>query len=273
MIGAVVLAALLTLPAGAAASTKSATTTLPGSGTATGTVKAKCPSGKRATGGGFKAPAVDRSDVNPLVIVVESRKAGQRSWQVSGLTGGISSAQPLTALVHCRDGAPKTKQKSATLPVAPPEGAISSAAASCGSDGKAQSGGFLVPLASASTPNQALIIDSFRSAAKSWLSRAEYLTGSPTLTSYADCAKEAAPKARPGSGVISSALGELKTALSGKCKEGTKVAAGGFSQPNATFSSRYEFPWQSFRTGKQWQISASHSGAGSTTLISIAYCI
>jgi hypothetical protein len=263
--------ALLALPASAAASTKSASTTLPGLPPgATGTAKAKCPHGQRATGGGFQAPAYSAT---AKVVVFESRKVGQRSWQVSGVENSSAPAT-LTVFVYCSDSAPKTKQKSMTLPVAPSGMTFTSAVASCGHAGRAQAGGFLSLLVAPSFPNVAVIIDSFRASGKSWQSRARYDGGAPTLTSYVYCADQKAPKARPGS-VTSSTFGELKTALSGKCRHGTRVLAGGVSQPDATLSGAhgyYVFPWEWLRAGKSWQASAYHSGSLSTTLTSIAYC-
>jgi hypothetical protein len=266
----ILAAALLALPVSASASTKSENATLTAAGQ-TVTLTPKCPHGQRATGGGFLSPPPGGT----LAIVYESRKIGQRRWRVSTEEGGGPGVLPVTAFVYCSAGAPRTKEKSTAVAV-PNVPAFASAAASCGNAGKAQAGGFS---SSVPVPGFAFagIIDSFRVSKKTWRTRA-FNTGGvpePTLTSYAYCADVGSPKARSGSGVTSSTHLEPKTALSGKCKHGTHVEAGGFSQPDATLTPTvdlYQFPWESLRVGKRWQHSAQHFGTLSTTLTSIAYC-
>jgi hypothetical protein len=268
------LAVFLAAPASAPAGTKSATTTLPGGTAAPGTATAKCPRHQRATGGGFAAPATDYLTAATVAVdVFESRKIGQRSWRVSGIEQGTSPAA-LSAFVYCSNDASKTKEHSSNVAIAAGN-TITAADASCGSSGKAQAGGFLVPTVSPLV-NDGPIVDSFRVGGKTWRSRAVRIAGAPTLTSYAYCAKTGAPKARGGS--ISATGDALVTADSNRCKRGTAIAAGGFSQLNATqggaaaTTGRYFFPWESVRVGKRWRTSAIHYGLLSTTLTSIAYC-
>jgi hypothetical protein len=276
-LAAVAAAALLSTPAAASASTKSKTIILPGNDTTTaaGTVTAKCPKGQRATGGGFRTAALGSSGGTVRVLMSESRKVGQRSWRVSGFED-FGSPVPLTAFVYCSEDAPKTKAKSQTVNVpdaSPPP--IVSADASCGGAGQAQAGGFFTPVAY--LVPYALIFDSFRAGGKIWRTRAVSVFGTPPLTSYAYCAETSSPKARAAS-VVTATDGALVTAQSKKCRDGTAIAAGGFSQPNATNGGTpatngfYAFVWESFRTGKRWQVSAQHGGMLSTTLTSIAYC-
>jgi hypothetical protein len=260
------LVALLALPASAAASTRSTTVTVPGFDAGVGVAKATCPRHQRATGGGF----VTASDSIAVMLVFESRKIGQRSWRVSA--ADKDTPQTLTAFVYCDKDAVKTKEKLITV-TAPAGSGLVAADASCGSAGRAQAGGFVQPLVPPTYPNQADMVDSFRSSKKSWRSRMSpaFGTGTPSLTTYVYCADVRAPKARSGS-VTSSTNGERLTALSADCQHHTHPFAGGFSQPNATTSDVFILPFQSFRSGKHWQVSARHNGSASTTLNSIAYC-
>jgi hypothetical protein len=261
------VAILAACPASAPAATRSQSLTLTANGQEA-TLVPTCPKGQRATGGGFLAPP--NKPTPPVVYVNESRKSGQRSWRVSVGQGG-SGALPVTAYAYCDAEAPKTKEKSVTVPV--PPSAIATAEARCSGAGKTQAGGFSgPPRSSGSFMN---ILDSFRSAKKSWRSRGFAAAGSPTLTSYLYCADAGSPKARSGS--TSTSLEAPVSALSAPCKRGTHVGAGGFSQPTASFfalgGSFFDVPWESFRSGKRWRHSAQHSGTASTTLNSIAYCV
>jgi hypothetical protein len=259
------LVALLVIPASAAAGTKAQSATLTTAGQEI-TLTPKCSRGQRATGGGFRA-SPPPSGLSPVAAFYESHKAGQRSWRVSAQETGGSSPILMTAYVYCAKHAAKTKTKMTTVPVS--ASGFSVADASCGSAGKAQSGGFAVP--PPSSGNVGRLADSFRAAKKTWRSRALSSGGSPTLTSYADCADEASPKARSGS-TSANVSGANVTALSAECKRGAKPVAGGFSQLDAVIGSRYIFPYEFFRNGKSWRASAQHLGSPGTTLTSIAYC-
>jgi hypothetical protein len=260
---ACLLGGLLALPASASAGTKSQSTTLAGDGSVAA-LSAKCPEGQRASGGGFLASPPDASS---LVRIYESRKSGQRSWRVLAELNGDGPLN-LTAFAYCSADAPKTKERSTTIALTPSTTTIQTADAGCGGAGKAMAGGF-------STTVSALIFDSLRADKKTWRSRARVLEGSPPLTSYAYCADEPKPAARTGS-TSSSTSGTLHTALSAECKKGTKVVAGGFSQPTAqivpTPNGIFSFFYESVKIGKRWRVSATHIGIASTTLNSIAYC-
>jgi hypothetical protein len=268
-IGSLAAVGLLAFSGTALASTRSTTITLPGSPPLLPmSATAKCPKHKRATGGGFlTAPFT----ADPAVFVFESRKVGQRSWRVSAAENG-SSAVPITVFVYCSKGAPKTTEKSATIAV-PAGPGIFSADASCGSSGKARAGGFLTPL-SPPFANSGNMVDSFRLGAKTWRSRFYPQIGTPTLTSYAYCAKEKKPKARIGTAF--SPLGPVSsnvTALSAGCTRGTAPVAGGFSAPDTTQAGiGFSLPYESLRAGKSWRVSEHHNDPASHALQAIAYC-
>jgi hypothetical protein len=250
-------------PAAASASTRSASLTL--GNAQEGTVIAKCPKHQRATGGGFLGPAIG----GPQAFFTDSRKVGQRSWLVSAFTSG--SPVTITGYVYCAKDAPKTTQKAST-------GAVSSttipgggADAKCSSGKKAQAGGF--SLSHPSSGSYAIVFDSFRVGSKTWRSRAQHNTGTPTVTSYVYCADQAAPKTRSGSVVTSTNGTQPSTARSADCKRGTKVVAGGISQADASAGGWYlNGPWESFKVGKGWQTSGLHVAFNPTTLTAIAYC-
>jgi hypothetical protein len=255
--------ALLALPAGAMAGTKSKSATLSSVGQIA-SLSPKCPKGQKATGGGFKIAPAGTSEVS----IYESRKSGQRRWRVSAQEPAVAAVRTLTAYVYCSADAPKTKESAATV-TAPLSLAYVNGDAKC-SSGKARAGGFLFP-----PPATTLLFqsDSFRLDSKTWRTGARN-PGGPTasFTSYVYCAS-GKPKARSGSTSVptDSTPG---TAVSAACKSGTKLLAGGFSQPGVN-AMVYYFPIsESFKTGKSWRVSALHlaAPAGPSTLTSYAYC-
>jgi hypothetical protein len=268
---AVACAVLIALPASAAAGTKSKIATAAGH-QAILTATAKCPSGQRATGGGFATPAIALA--TPFMQVYESRKVGQRSWRASGQIadpGATAKAFTLTAYVYCRDGAPATKSKSATVTSAGvPPLAFFTADAKC-SSGKAQAGGFVGPLPNTGgSGSNHFVSDSYRVDKKTWRSRMGSQTPGTPFTSYVYCADEKKPAARSGSAPAPNSLG-VATALSAECKRGTKPVAGGFSQPASTPSGGFFLLInESLKTGKRWRVSGIK--LGTATLNSIAYC-
>jgi hypothetical protein len=267
--GGLLLAALLAMPASAAAGTKSKTATAAGH-FSIASATAKCPSGQRATGGGFSAPPFT---AGLFIQVYESRKVGQRSWRASGqIFDGAASdgSRTITAFVYCSDGAPSTKAKSASVTSADASTAFLAADAKC-SSGKAQAGGFLGPPPVTVGSTNGAVTDSYRADKKTWRSRMLSFETGLTLTSYVYCADVKKPPARLGS-TTSDTSTTLHTALSAECKRGTKPVAGGFNQPNAAVTGRFAFFYESLKSGKRWRVSARHSFTNSTTLNSIAYC-
>jgi hypothetical protein len=266
----ILAAALLALPANATASTRSESATAMGHLAIT-SATAKCPSGQRATGGGFTAPALAPTGASPGLLVHESRKIGQRSWRVSAQVidlGASGQAFTVRASVYCSDAAPSTKSKSANV-TSTGTTLVYGADARCGS-GKAQAGGFRGPPPNAGIDSY-VVEDSYRADKKTWRSRMATEGAGATLTSYVYCADEKKPAARTGS--VTAADNTFHTALSAKCKQGTKPVAGGFSQPSANLASGGGFVQvnQSVKSGKRWRVTARHSGL-SSTLNSIAYC-
>src|SRR5262245_43642772 len=120
--GAVLLAGLALLPAGALASTMSKSTRLRPRETAT--LTAERPRGERATGGGwaFHLPGALRKPPAGHVVVQESRKIHQRGWRVTGLRWDgrrHDRDAVLTARVYCSEHAPKTEAIRSTELVEP----------------------------------------------------------------------------------------------------------------------------------------------------------
>jgi hypothetical protein len=280
-------------PAGASAATKSKSVSIAGQAVIA-SVKAKCPSGQRATGGGFRTtPPNIASGKGPILLVYESRKIGQRSWRVSAQN--IDTMAPfepvtLTAFAYCSANASKTKASATSFTTTANVVQLTPIDASCGS-GKAQAGGFLLPapVITANTVNS-LLTDAYRLDKDTWRTRA-LTTKGITLKSFAYCSKTKAPGARTGS--VASAMNAVPaTAVSAECTRGKSVRAGGFSQPNAVFPPAggvldaatgtlpganyglFIIPYESLRSGKRWRASAIHAqmGTTSTTLNAIAYC-
>jgi hypothetical protein len=256
--------ALLAGPASALAGTKSKSATL----TATNqviSVKPRCPRGQQATGGGFLTAA---PTATTTIAIFESRKIGQRSWQVSAQQTGGPEAVVLTGYVYCDAGAPKTKAKSASTGTTGTPG-IFAADASCGSAGKAQAGAFLSPVPLPA--GNGSVLESFRATGKVW--RTRHLGGQPaSFTSYAYCAKAGVPSSRSRSTV--SALNAVPVSVQSRsCAQGTKALAGGFSQPNGVYpNGLYGNFFESRRIGRTWKVSARHIGLTPTTLTATAYC-
>jgi hypothetical protein len=258
--------ALLALPAGASAGPKAATVTIgpsPGFGSAT----AKCPSRRRATGGGFLV-----SGGGPDRLIYESRKLGQRSWRAS--VGNLTSTATLTSYAMCSTGAPKTKERLRTGTTAgiPPVTVVPFPVdASCSkSSGKAQAGGFLGPVPTAAING---IKESYRTSNRTWRTNFSPTANGLALTTYVYCAKTKSPFTRSGSWTTSGS-GSIATALSQPCTRGARPRAGGFSQPGQTLSPTFNsfLPLESQPSGKAWQVSGEHVGAGTMTFYSHAYC-
>jgi hypothetical protein len=266
----VLTAALLALPASAAAGTRSATATAAGH-FSVASATAKCPNDQLATGGGFSAPpAAGVGD--PGLFVYESRKVGQRSWRASGQIFDSGAPAPpfsVTAYVYCRKGAPSTKSRSASVSLSSNNNVFVAADAKCKGSGRAQAGGFLAP---PPFTGDYVMTDSYRADKKTWRSRVISTDPGGILTSYVYCADQRKPASRLGS-ISSSASPLFVTALSRECKSSTKPVAGGFSQPDATITPGGSFSrfHESFKSGKRWRVSARHAGS-TTTLYSIAYC-
>jgi hypothetical protein len=289
LVPAVGLVALLAIPASASASTKSKSATLTTQSQSV-TVKAKCAHGDNATGGGFRTSTPNLTLGGSIAVALASRKAGQHAWSATFEEIAGSVPTKVTTFVYCSSDAPKTKTVSKTV-VSPPGtsnfGQLFTVDAKCPGGGKAQAGGFFSPPLNLGSGPAALVSDNFRSGSKTW--RTQSVMGNPgaVTTGYVYCAKGSVPTARSKgtahTQITPPTLG-LATAFSKRCKGGTGVVAGGFSQPGKLVTNSpnsaniFILPWASLRSGKKWSVSMAHdvSGPASTpdtlTLNSIAYC-
>jgi hypothetical protein len=95
--------------------TRSASATVPHTGTQHGTATARCPSGQEAISGGLDNPGFTR-DGGAGFFPYVSKKSGSREWRVSVELFRPAPAT-LRAFVYCRAGrAVKTRSASATVP-------------------------------------------------------------------------------------------------------------------------------------------------------------
>jgi hypothetical protein len=257
------------LPTTAAASVRSQTVDVPQ--VAVVSAVATCPEGQRATGGGWESTPTVSSDVQ--VYPMESRKAGQRSWKV---TGAQNSPNPsvdatMTAFVYCSKDAPKTTTKAKQIDLPDGYNQYATATAHCRGAGDVQAGGFSTPTNTSFSPF-ASVVESFRPSRDAWRTKA-YGDASATLTSYSYCAHRLAPRARSGDPSPSSTHEDQVTATSGGCGAHEQIVAGGFSQTDedAAAGSDFEGFYESFRSSGRWQVSGSHYGSAGS-LYSIAYC-
>lgn len=266
-------AAAFVLPASASADTRSKSATI-AAHAAIATVKARCPRGQRATGGGFTVPPATSTT---SIFVYESRKVGQRAWQISAQERTTDAPAPtvkVTAFVYCRADAPRTKQKSSSATSTSTGFAFLSADAKC-SSGRARAGGYLLPPPVGDRIADNLAINSLRAGSKTWHVRAGTLVAGIKLTTYVYCASGRRPPQRSGSASIGGDVPAF-TATSATCKK--EPLAGGFSEPDAVLNlvdgqaNSFFRPYEFVRAGKAWRVSGSHVGAASTTLTAIAYC-
>ena len=227
------------------------------------TVRATCPAGQLAVGGGFTAPLLTSgTTLTDLHIVYESRRIGDSSWQVSGTrehSGGAAPQLPLTANADCRTPnltKAKSKKASATkkkkqkklritevsaLGPSATSGAQSSATANCPAGTQAIGGGFSSapqPTLTGS-PSFPIFFASYRSSPTSWLSAfTESGSTARTVTSYAYCA--AGLKLTEGSAtatVPASSMAGIQsmTLASSDCPKRQALLGGGFnSSPPAS---------------------------------------
>jgi hypothetical protein len=247
-----IITLLLTVPGAAFAGTRTASVPLPGAG-ATAAVTAKCPHGRRATGGGFQVPTSSAA-------VYESRKAGQRGWRVGAQSESVAPSGNLTALAQCSRTALPTATKAFTAQSVTPN-QIWNVNAGCPL-GKVQAGGFSVAPALS-----ARVTDSFRLAKKKWRVVVDLgAAQANTLTAFAYCGPGKV-KARTAS--VSSSGNNPVSALSGNCPVGTKLLSGGFSQSPA--STKPITLLASIRSGRAW-LTSGQNNTGAGTLDSFAYC-
>ena len=257
----VALGAQLILATSASAGTRHADFGIPANGVGTGT--ASCPTGERATGGGYVASKSEAS-----VSIGASRKVGQSAWRVT-VQSYSGVADTGTAYVYCGSQAPVTKEVAKTQQLSHAGVAETAIGASCEGFGAVQAGGF-------STPAKKGIVVTSRRIGSLWRVRAQAVAGTAgSATSYAYCSKSGKPVAREGAPVSGSGF-EVKTALSAPCAGGRAPLAGGFRQPDRTMPGGDAFgtPSVSRRLNGRWRVTAGHStqDQNSGALVSIAYC-
>jgi hypothetical protein len=251
------VAAVALLPTSAPASTRQANFDVP-VGPAVGTGTVNCPAGERATGGGYTA---DVTGGNARVIGA-SRKLGQSTWTatVGSYDGGGSIA---TVYVYCSGQGPQTTQVSKTAPIS--GSAETLVDARCDGLGTIQAGGFSTPA------RKGVVVTSIRFGNR-WRVRAQHFAGTtPTVTSYAYCAKASAPVVREGA-PVSGTGSEFKTAKSAPCAGGAAPLAGGFRQPPwATAGGGFDTPNELRRLNGRWRARARHQQQTSS-FVATAYC-
>jgi hypothetical protein len=263
-------AAVLALPAAASAVTSSDSVELTAPNEIE-SVTAHCPSGLRATGGGFRAPAPTSSTSGySQVKIFASHKVGQRSWKVSGQEVAFQPVTlALTGYVYCSEHVPRTEAASKSVPVPIGVHGFTASKATCDA-GKAQAGGFAL-----STPAyDGDLIGTQRRGKHSWRTRIDGDIG-VTITSFAYCARGPLPQARGGTD--SEIDRDYGTATSDPCPRYSHPLAGGFEQPDAItgFAGndyRNFVPFASKRSGRGWSSSGQHGGPTSSSLVTTAYC-
>jgi len=147
-------------------------------------VKAECPDGSRAIGGGF---GTDGS-----VITLASKRSGGRGWKVAGVNienlGGSSGPASLTAYAYCKAPGPKlvTASKDTTV-----SSDFLATTVRCPNGGRALSGGFDGHVTTANNQlNAAGALDSKRAdRGHAWTTKALSVSSpnEATITTYAYC--------------------------------------------------------------------------------------
>jgi hypothetical protein len=232
------------------------------------TATAKCPTKRRLVGGGFAADADRKGGVVPI----ESHANGKRGWIASGLKSGEGDPSFETH-AYCRKGAPKLKQRSATVVVpgtAGEPGPETAATATCPRKRKAVAGGFAVPPGANASGEirPGVVTSSLRSAKREWSASAQLVdvAGSTQLTTYVYCSKK---KRREASGSGELLNGQLGDVPSPQCSKGTSLAGGFRATPLSDQS--FLIAFASLRVGEQW-VTRGIQGEDGGTVTTYAYC-
>ena len=267
------------------------------------TVTAACPSGLLAVGGGFDSPVLFSgsapTDVN---LVYESRRTGQRSWQVSAVrenSGGPGPSLPTIAYADCRSSKLSSKKpgKKASaakkkaekkLRVTELSGSATSAAtpgsqvtanASCPTGTKALGGGFSsspAPNLGSGSVSYPIFWASYRTSSSDWLSAMTEAGGvATTVTSYAYCATGLKISETSGTVTLPASGGTTfgsATATSPSCPKRRSQLGGGFNSTPATVGSPIALQESSKPVGRNWQFSAINLNSVSGSLTSHGYC-
>jgi hypothetical protein len=258
---AIAAAGLCALPAVASASVRTETVAV--GQVAVVSATAECPEGQRATGGGWQSTPTVPEDVQ--VYPMESRKVGQSKWTVMGAQNSPNPSvdASMTAIVYCSKNAPRTTQEKKQITLA--GDSVSYANAKCAKGDDVQAGGFSAPTNTSFNPFAA-VSESYRSKDSVWRASGY---GSGDLTSFAYCAARNAPKANPGTPLVTFAADDQVTTNSKPCANDAPLA-GGFEQSGSLEA--YEGFYESYVVGKRWVVAGSRYYTGEVSLTSIAYC-
>jgi hypothetical protein len=163
----------------------------------------------------------------------------------------------------------KTKSASTTLS----SGEFDSVTAKCKRGTKAVAGGFDSEIDLGGGPTEAIIPYMSRAEGGREWSSAGYNVSEPgELTSFAYCRDQ---KIKRRSSETTLSAGETDT-VTARCPRGTKVASGGFDNPDFSISGPSAtaiFPFASLKTGKrEWTVSARNLGDASGDLVAQVNC-
>jgi hypothetical protein len=237
------------------------------------TATATCAKKQKLVGGGFDGDANADGGLVPL----ESRAEGKRAWVVRALKGGEGEPS-LDVYAYCRKGAPKLKQRSASVLVPGVDGGPgpeTAASATCPKKAKALAGGFALTAQREAGGEliPTLALSSVRSAKRTWTASAQVPDGeqSQQLTVYAYCAKKKRSEVS-ASGQIATPNPDTSTlgsVLSPACEKGTSLAGGFDVDPFGERSLLVTVG--SFRSGDQW-VTRALQGIATGTVVTRAYC-
>ncbi|MFL5906575.1 MAG: hypothetical protein ACJ75Z_03125 [Solirubrobacterales bacterium] len=237
----------------------------------TATATATCPTGTKAVGGGFNAPASG----DAVALVYESVKVRQRTWRSSMqlLDRGDPDTGTLTTYVYCDQQVPATHTVAVTLPTTGQVHVGPTAKASCPPGQVTMAGGFRMPAPLIPPTVTSLFFDSLRSGTGAWDTRVVTGPAGPSsFTSEAYCGPR--PKAPVEASGLSdpNAVDSSRSTAGADCPNDLSPAAGGFAQPDSSVISFF-FVDQSMRVGDGWQVSAVHSGGEpAISLRAAVYC-
>jgi hypothetical protein len=191
------------------------------------TLTPTCPPERKAIAGGFIFDAT-----RIAVAVWESRRVGQRTWQVSGFEDDTRNFGDFTAFAYCARHPTKIKERTASADLTGPRGTLDTATAHCPRGTQVISGGWSgTP---ASYIGGTLLRQSARAPKRGWRVTAVRTNAAgvhPQFNAHAYCAETKALKTASGhASVLAPILGRLRNS-GGIASPGCRVrryASGGF---------------------------------------------
>jgi hypothetical protein len=237
----------------------------------TASATATCPSGTRATGGGFVVP----SSPEAVGLVYESVKIRQRAWRASAqvLDLGPPSSLTITTYVYCAAHFPPTATASTTVPTDGQTQLGPTASAACPTGRTAIAGGFRMPPPLSGFMVTSLYFDSLRNGPSAWDTRVVTgPAGTSTVTGEVYCAKHAGSPGQVSAASAPNSTDFERSTVTAACTPGAAPLAGGFSQPESDLNS-FLFVDQSRRVSDGWQVSGLHTGMQpAVSLNAYGYC-